>query len=233
MNEPTVTSRNSALRDNPNVENYLHEAALVADAPSGTAYYNGNGQRVTNLGIHEHWNDPTHKQYSRNLGGGEGIELVRVGAGTDAPSAGQSPYTDVPAGAWYADAANFCREQNLMNGTSAATFSPTRSPPGASSPPSSGGRRVVRRREPPLSPTCRRLPITPRPRPGPVSRASSAATVMDASPRTIPSPVPNWPPSSGAPAGARRPQAGTSLPTSIPSRSTPLPPWPGRMAMEL
>lgn len=28
MNEPAVTSRNGALRDNPTVENYLHEAGL-------------------------------------------------------------------------------------------------------------------------------------------------------------------------------------------------------------
>ncbi len=45
MNEPSVINRNSALRDNPNVENYLHEAGLVADAPSGSVYYNGNGER--------------------------------------------------------------------------------------------------------------------------------------------------------------------------------------------
>ena len=31
---------------------------------------------MTSLGVHEHWNNPTDKQYSRNLGTGEGIELV-------------------------------------------------------------------------------------------------------------------------------------------------------------
>ena len=79
MNEPTVTERNGALRDNPDVENYLHEAALVASAPSGTAYYNGNGERVENLGVHEHWNNSQDKQYSRNLGASEGIELMYLG----------------------------------------------------------------------------------------------------------------------------------------------------------
>jgi len=33
-------------------------------------------------------------------------------------------YTDVPADAWYAEAAAYCREHGLMNGTAAATFSP-------------------------------------------------------------------------------------------------------------
>ena len=80
MNEPAVIERNSSLRGNPTVESYLHEAALAVDAPSGTEYRNGLGQRVASLGVHEHWNDPISKQYSRNLGKAEGIELVRVNA---------------------------------------------------------------------------------------------------------------------------------------------------------
>ena len=76
LHEPTVTERNGALQNNPNVENYLHEAALVYDAPSGTVYYNGNGDPVKNLGVHEHWNNSKDKQYSRNLGETEGIELI-------------------------------------------------------------------------------------------------------------------------------------------------------------
>lgn len=78
MNEPTVVNNNSALKENPNVENYLHEAGLIADAPSGTIYMNGNGKKVTNAGVHEHWNNSTQKQYSRNLGKTEGIELVYI-----------------------------------------------------------------------------------------------------------------------------------------------------------
>lgn len=78
MSEPTVTSRNGALRNNSTVENYLHEAGLVSQAPSGTAYTDGQGGAVTNLGVHEHWNNATQKQYSRNLGMDEGIELIRI-----------------------------------------------------------------------------------------------------------------------------------------------------------
>lgn len=76
MNEPAVTERNSSLQGNPNVENYLHEAGLVKDAPSGNVYYDGNGSRLSNLGVHEHWNNVQEKQYGRNLGREEGIELV-------------------------------------------------------------------------------------------------------------------------------------------------------------
>lgn len=78
MNEPAVTEENDSLKDNPTVENYLHEAALVKKAPSGNRYQNGNGEKVTNLGVHEHWNNPVSKKYSRNLGRKEGIELVKV-----------------------------------------------------------------------------------------------------------------------------------------------------------
>ena len=76
MNEPTVTSRNGSLRDNSTVENYLHEAGLVGHAPSGTAYTDSQGSTVVNLGTHEHWNNSVDKQYSRNLGKNEGIELI-------------------------------------------------------------------------------------------------------------------------------------------------------------
>ena len=77
-NEPTVTERNSMVDQNPNVENYLHEASLVSDAPSGVVYENGAGEYVTNLGVHEHWNNSADKLYSRNLGGEEGIELIQL-----------------------------------------------------------------------------------------------------------------------------------------------------------
>ena len=58
-------------------EDYLHEAALADNPPSGTFYDSDrNGTRMASLGVHEHWNNSTNKQYSRNLGMNEGIELV-------------------------------------------------------------------------------------------------------------------------------------------------------------
>lgn len=78
MNEPTITNNNSSLKNNPNVENYLHESGLIKDAPSGNIYYDGFGNKVTNLGVHEHWNNSKERKYSRNLGKEEGIELVYI-----------------------------------------------------------------------------------------------------------------------------------------------------------
>jgi hypothetical protein len=58
-------------------ENYLHEAALAEKAPSGTLYDpSQEGKPVGSLGVHEHWNNSIDKQYSRNLGKREGIELI-------------------------------------------------------------------------------------------------------------------------------------------------------------
>lgn len=58
-------------------ENYLHEAALAEKAPSGTLYDpSQTGKPATSLGVHEHWNNAIDKQYSRNLGKRDGIELV-------------------------------------------------------------------------------------------------------------------------------------------------------------
>lgn len=69
------------------VDNYLHEAALADNPPSGTFYHpNGDSVRLQSLGVHEHWNNPTDKQYSRNLQTGNGIELIKL----------QSPVTSVP-----------------------------------------------------------------------------------------------------------------------------------------
>jgi hypothetical protein len=78
-NEPTADE----CRGKP--ENYLHEAALAEKAPSGTSYDpSQEGKPVTSLGVHEHWNNPTDKQYSRNLGKREGIELVAWPKGSKA-----------------------------------------------------------------------------------------------------------------------------------------------------
>lgn len=68
----------------PGAEDYLHEAALAGAAPSGTVY-DPNHPRAEkplgSLGVHEHWDNPLSKQYSRNLGTGDGIELVPVEVG--------------------------------------------------------------------------------------------------------------------------------------------------------
>jgi hypothetical protein len=65
---------------------YLIEAALADNPPSGTFYdpdHEGNVTRLASLGVYEHWNNPTDKQYSRNLGTGKGIELVKLSRATE------------------------------------------------------------------------------------------------------------------------------------------------------
>jgi len=60
-------------------DDYLHEAALADNPPSGTFYDpDGNDVGLESLGVHEHWNNPIDKQYSRNLGTGDGIELIAL-----------------------------------------------------------------------------------------------------------------------------------------------------------
>ena len=58
-----------------NADNFLHEAANIGNPPSGVVYM---GKDQGSLGVHEHWNNPTQRMYSRNLGTGKGIELYRV-----------------------------------------------------------------------------------------------------------------------------------------------------------
>ncbi len=64
----------------PGVDDYLHQSADSRNWPKGITYTpNGDGIPMpASLGVHEHWNNPTDKQYSRNLGKDEGIELVKI-----------------------------------------------------------------------------------------------------------------------------------------------------------
>ena len=49
-------------------EDYLHEAAMATNPPSGYLYDPAKtGTRLASLGVHEHWNNSINKQYSRNL----------------------------------------------------------------------------------------------------------------------------------------------------------------------
>jgi hypothetical protein len=71
----------------PGADDYLHEAALAGSPPSGTFYdpdHPTPERRLASLGVHEHWNNPQEKKYSRNLGTGNGIELVPVAPGAAA-----------------------------------------------------------------------------------------------------------------------------------------------------
>lgn len=61
------------------VDDYLHQAADSSNWPAGILYNPDNGDKpISSLGVHEHWNNPEKKQYSRNLGFSYGIELVSV-----------------------------------------------------------------------------------------------------------------------------------------------------------
>ena len=73
--EDTLSQPITDVTGNP--DNYLHEAAQADNPPSATAYDpEGDGTQLASLGVHEHWNNPVDRQYSRNLGTGDGIELV-------------------------------------------------------------------------------------------------------------------------------------------------------------
>ena len=72
-----LKSEPRATRVQGTPDNYLHEAAQAGSPPSGTVYDpNGAGKPLASLGVHEHWNDPKDKKYSRNLGKKDGIELI-------------------------------------------------------------------------------------------------------------------------------------------------------------
>ena len=75
--EPRAVEVNGGYPDN-----FLHEAAMIANPPSGTKYdpEQDGSVIVKSLGVHEHWNNAEERKYSRNLGKEEGIELVALKA---------------------------------------------------------------------------------------------------------------------------------------------------------
>jgi hypothetical protein len=61
------------------VDDHLHQAADSANWPAGVRYDPENdGTPLGSLGVHEHWNNVVAMEYSRNLGTGNGIELVKL-----------------------------------------------------------------------------------------------------------------------------------------------------------
>ncbi len=66
------------------VDDYLHQAADKSEWPEGIVYDpEDDGTPIPSLGVHEHWNNPVDKQYTRNLGTGDGIELVQIKSTTN------------------------------------------------------------------------------------------------------------------------------------------------------
>jgi hypothetical protein len=110
-------------------EDYLHEAALADRPASGTFYDPGKtGVRLTSLGVHEHWDSPATKRYSRNLGAGQGIELLQLAAQRPDPVVAISHSGKGIAVSWQASLG--CRLQMATNpaladGWSAVNASPS------------------------------------------------------------------------------------------------------------
>ncbi len=72
------------------VDDYLHQAADTTTWAAGIRYDPENdGTVIGSLGTHEHWNDSLRMEYSRNLGTGNGIELVQEDAAVSVP--GEQP----------------------------------------------------------------------------------------------------------------------------------------------
>jgi len=76
-NEPNLITGNPSF--NGNQDSQFHESALANNPPSGTKYDPENdGKGLQSLGVHEHWNNPVERKYSRNMGKEKGIELLSV-----------------------------------------------------------------------------------------------------------------------------------------------------------
>ena len=116
------------------VDDYLHQAADPAFRPAGIAYdpENDGTALTTSLGVHEHWNDSINKQYTRNLGTGNGIEFLFTKISVTGPLTVFSTATGTPSASQTYTVSGNCLTANLNitapNGfeisTDGSTFSP-------------------------------------------------------------------------------------------------------------
>ena len=68
-------------------DDYILQAADPSNWPAHIQYDpEGDGSVIGSLGVHEHWNNAIDKQYSRNLGKDEGIELIKVDGSQSNPT---------------------------------------------------------------------------------------------------------------------------------------------------
>ena len=85
LNEwPNVVNNGTASSGNAlqgGAEDYLHEAPRRTIRRQARSTTRARPAFVSPAwAVHEHWNNATNKQYSRNLGAGQGIELVALTA---------------------------------------------------------------------------------------------------------------------------------------------------------
>lgn len=96
------------IADIGGVDDYLYEAALADNPPSGTFYDpNNDGVGLQSLGVHERWNNPTDMEYTQ-------IELIKIEVTEHSPDFNQDGIVDVidldNLSASWLDA--FCDESN-------------------------------------------------------------------------------------------------------------------------
>ena len=77
------------------VDDHLHQAADSLNWPAGIRYDPENdGTVIGSLGVHEHWDNATDQKYSRDLGIGTGIELVKIPSLTSVDRSRRSGHPD-------------------------------------------------------------------------------------------------------------------------------------------
>jgi len=75
------------------VDDHLYQAADSSYWPAGIRYDPENdGTVLGSLGVHEHWNNATDQKYSRDLGTGSGIELMKLNTITSVENNSTQPH---------------------------------------------------------------------------------------------------------------------------------------------
>ncbi|MFO7668522.1 MAG: DUF362 domain-containing protein [Bacteroidales bacterium] len=96
------------------IADHLKQCASSDYWPSGIQYDpEGDGTPIESLGVFEHWNNPSDRQYSRNLGTGTGIELIYVNGSTVGISNTNIRNSNMATPNPFSSSTNFRRPENI------------------------------------------------------------------------------------------------------------------------
>jgi hypothetical protein len=110
------TKENYPIRYKLEVADYLAQCASSEYWPAGITYDpEGDNTPLESLGVFEHWNNATDRQYSRNLGTGQGIELKYYKSGVTGINVQPVQELVIAAPNPFSDYTRFIKPQQISN----------------------------------------------------------------------------------------------------------------------
>jgi hypothetical protein len=108
------------------IADYLSQCASSDYWPTNITYDpEFNGTSIGSLGVFEHWNNATERKYSRNLGTGDGIELIYLKNGMTGISSNKIENISIAAPNPFSNVTRFRKPANISRNSKLEIFNMT------------------------------------------------------------------------------------------------------------